>query len=81
MRPAVESIDSANNVREFVEKGTKNWGLTSPGAHEWQEYQPLIDCPNDARSAASLLELGGGPVKQGWLEREGGMRKRFEKRW
>ena len=65
LRPAIESIDAVTNVREFVEKGTKHWGLTAPGVHEWQEYLPLRDCPNEARSAASLLELGGGPVKTG----------------
>ena len=39
------------------------------------------DCPDEKRSAASLEELGGGPVKKGSLEREEGLRKRFERRW
>lgn len=83
--PALETlptIDPTRNMEDWMDRMEHSNPSIEPGAHSLIEYEPLWHCPPDQRSTSMLQDLGGGPLKAGWMEREGGkFSKKFEKRW
>ena len=80
--PTIEGVDSTRNMEEWMDRREQSHPCIQPGAHSLIEYERLEHCPDDQRSIGMLHDLGGGPLKEGWMEREGGkFSKKFEKRW
>jgi hypothetical protein len=80
--PTIEAVDSTRNMEEWLSRREQSHPSIQPGAHSLIEYERLEHCPDDQRSLGTLHELGGGALKEGWMEREGGkFSKKFEKRW
>ena len=80
--PILEAVDSSRNMEDWMDKTEQAYPAIEPGAHTLVEYEQLQHCPDEQRSVGMLHDLGGGPLKEGWMDREGGkFSKKFEKRW
>lgn len=78
--PMVAAVDAQQNLTEALAKQARREPVVAPGKNEVIEYDQFRDCVDEHRSIDQLRELAGGPVKEGQLEREVGIRKRFEQR-
>ena len=45
------------------------------------EYDPVRDIPPNLKSLGQLIASGGGPIKCGWLQKEGHLVKNWKRRW
>ena len=76
----VAAIDVGQNLDEALTKQARRAPAVRPGTNAVNEYDQLRDCVDEQRSIDQLRELAGGPIQEGMLEREAGLRKRFEPR-
>jgi hypothetical protein len=78
--PILQAVDPAQNIADELAKQARRAPQLAPGGNVVAEYDQLADCADEHRSIDQLRELAGGPLMEGKLEREAGLRKRFEPR-
>jgi hypothetical protein len=76
--PSIDSINVDADINTFCDK--KSSGILI-GTMEAREYDSVRDTPPSLKSLAQLNASGGGPIKSGWLHKEGHMVKNWKRRW
>jgi hypothetical protein len=80
LAPILRAVDPAQNIADELAKQARRAPQLAPGENMVADYDQLADCADEHRLIDQLRSLAGGPLMEGQLEREAGLRKRFEPR-